>query len=578
MFNNASLPTRIYSHGAKKPIEKLERVSDQMWRAHRYRNKLVEIERGRRQQVDAALLELCPELLQVEAEITTTTERLEKAFEALNKARATARKRISPPELMDECKEVKKAKSALYKRRKELRTKLFASESWKKRDEPIESENGKTRKLARQESGLYWGTYLLVEQSMQSIRKGAPPNFGRWRGDGHVAVQVQHGISPAEAFGMKDARIRIEPVPAKAWMPGGRTFRRTRLHFRIGSEGRAPIWAVIPFVLHRPLPEDAQIKWVHLLRKRIGAHDKWSVKFALSRAIGWAHHDAAKEGAVGIDVGWRMKSDGSLRTAYWVASDGEEGEVLLSKKWMSGIKRVRDIQSIRDQRFDVAREALVAWMKTNEVPEWLKERLTSLHAWKSKQRLCSVLYHPERPGATEQPPSWSTSRFAGDEEIYGILNAWRTKELHLNNYEGGFRTRLEAHRREIYQLFSVDMRRRYKTVALEKMNLTTFHKNPTPDQAKNDRALKEHVRDASVSVLRSRLVESMSEVSWVPPNDTTRLCTACGAIEDWDHKELVHTCSQCGATYDQDQNAAVNLLKASGGEVKTPEREPVPAV
>ncbi len=577
MFDHASLPTRIYSYGSKSPTQGLERVSDQMWRAHRYRNQLVEIERARRVKVDAALLELCPELAQVEADIVKATEKFEQAFDALNQARAKARKRISPKDLMGACKEAREEKKVLYKRRKELRTELFASEVWKKRAEPIEKEDGTTRKLARKECGLYWGTYLLVEQSMQSIRKGAPPNFGKWRGDGHIAVQVQHGILPEQAFGMKDTRIRIDPVPAKAWAPEGRKFRRTTLHFRVGSEGREPVWAKIPFVLHRRLPEDAKMKWVHLLRKKIGTHEEWSVKFVLSRATGWAHMDAAKEGAVGVDVGWRMKPDGSLRTAYWSASDGEEGEVLLSPEWMAGMQKVRDIQSIRDKRFDEARNGLVAWLKKNEAPDWLKERLESLHLWRSKQRLCAVIYHPEIPGGKEQTPSWRTSRFDGDQEIYKILNAWRKKERHLNDYEGGLRSRLEAQRREIYQLFAVDMRRRYKMVALEKMNLMTFHKNPTPDQAKNDPALKEHVRDASVSVMRTRLVESMTEVSWVPPNDTTRLCTACGAIEDWDHKELVHTCTQCDATYDQDQNAAVNLLKISGGEVKAPEPEPVPA-
>ena len=574
MFNNASLPTRIYSFGGKAPTEGLELVIDQMWLAHRYRNKLIEIERGRRAKVDAALLELCPELVQVEASIVGATEKLKNAFEILNQARAKARKRISPKELVAACKEAKGEKRALYKRRKELRTQLFASGAWKKRDEPIEIENQTTRKLARQESGLYWGTYLHVEQSMQKIRQGAPPDFGKWRGDGHIAVQVQHGISPEQAFGMKDTRIRVDQVPAKAWAPGGRKFRRTRLHFRVGSNGRAPVWAVIPFVLHRPLPEDAKIKWVHLLRKRIGTHDEWSVKLVLSRATGWAHIDAAKDGTVGIDVGWRMKADGSLRTAYWTASDGREGEVLLSPEWLSGMRLVRDIQSIRDKRFDVARDTLVQWLKKNEVPNWLKERLESLHMWKSKQRLCAVIFHPEVPSLKDQVPSWRTSRFAGDEEIYKILDAWRKKERHLNDYEGGLRSRMEAKRREIYQLFAVDMRRRYKTVALEKMKLSTFHKNPTPDQTKNDPALKEHVRDACVSVLRTRLVEAITDVAWVPPNDTTRLCTACGAIEDWDHKELVHTCTQCNATYDQDQNAAVNLLKISGGEVRALELEP----
>ncbi len=407
MFGNDSQPTRMYSFGAKVPVENAALVSNQMRLAHKYRNMLVEIERERRQMVDEALRKLSPDLLKTEEAITVAEENLEKSKFTLNQARSRARKRVSPKELTQAYTDAKKELKRLRKIRKELRTALFQAKEWKASEREVEAKIHTKAIRARSENGLYWGTYLFIEQSMASARKGAPPQFVNWRGDGHLAVQIQKGISPEKLFGMNDKRICIDPVSNDAWKPGGRKLRRTRLHFRIGSDAsRAPVWAVIPFVLHRPIPEDAQVKWVHLLRKRIGTHEEWGVRIVLSRATGWARHDVAKDGAVGVDVGWRMKADGSLRTAYWSASDGKEGEVLLSPRWMEGMQKVRDIQSIRDQRFDVARDSLAAWLKNNEAPEWLKERLANLSLWKSKQRLCSVIYHPEVTNEKEHLKSW----------------------------------------------------------------------------------------------------------------------------------------------------------------------------
>src|SRR5205807_6540186 len=106
--------------------------------------------------------------------------------------------------------------------------------------------------------------------------------FHRWDGRGRLAVQLQGGLPVADAFG-SDSRLRIAPVPAGAWERGAPpSARRTTVQLRIGSEGREPVWATVPVVLHRPLPPAAQIKWVFLLRERIGTSEDWHVPFVLA--------------------------------------------------------------------------------------------------------------------------------------------------------------------------------------------------------------------------------------------------------------------------------------------------------
>src|SRR4051794_21461278 len=74
-----ALPTRNYLYGAATPVAHLEEVNDQMFKAARYRNALVELERERRDRSAAIMKRLCPEVLT-----------LEKAWAALAARRAEA--------------------------------------------------------------------------------------------------------------------------------------------------------------------------------------------------------------------------------------------------------------------------------------------------------------------------------------------------------------------------------------------------------------------------------------------------------------------------------------------------------
>jgi len=585
MFGHESAPSRFYSYGSREPSVNMEKVSEQMFKAHRYRNDLVEHERARRARVEEMLVKLSPQLRDVEERIAKAKQGLEGARTEIKRASAAERRKVRPAEPMKAVSEARAALKALWPERKRLRSELFSSDAWIKANEEIEVWANEEGKKLRASCGVFWGTYLHVEKSMQSARRGAPPKFKRWRGDGHLAVQCQGGLSVPDAFGCKDSRIRIEPVPSEAWKPGGRTLRRTKVWFRIGSEGPRndiPVWVVLPIVLHRPMPEDAMIKWVHLTRDRIGTRSRWSVQFLLSRASGWARPDSAKTGTVGIDVGWRLRDDRSLRVAYWAGSDGTEGELALPADWLGEMRRVERIRSVRDKLFDAAREALALWIgETREakltLPDWLEEAAKTLPNWKSTSRLAALVL------------KWRESRFEidravprngtletllreqdkenhlklsvlGREGIFTILEAWRKRDKHLLEFEANLRDQLIHRREDIYRNFAAEMRRKYRTAIIEDLDLRDFQELPDAEEPSEDGALREHRKDACLSILRRCIVESMTEVKEAPRQNTTRLHHACGNIEDFDRKQLRHRCSHCGEEYDQDMTAARNLL------------------
>lgn len=547
MFGNKSLPSRIYSYGGKAPTHGLDTVNEQMSRAHRYRNALVHLEHLRRDKVNRAVTAISPELTEVEAKIAKAETDLEAAREEINKARVVARGKVRPKELVEKVKGFSKLLKELRPLRRELRKKTFESGAWKAEQERINLWNGKFHKRLRAASWLYWGTYLHIEGTVD--HSGPPPKYQRWDGGGHLAVQIQHGLLPAEAFAGEDNRLRIDPVPAEAWLPGGRKLRKTNVHFRVNSDDNsAPVWAVIRIVLHRPLPEDARIKWVHLIRYRIATKCEWRVQFVLARESGWEKPDLAKTGTVGVDVGWRVRDDGSLRVAYWVGDDGKENELALSPDWMSEMKKTRDIQSIRKDNFNKILKDLVEWSKGAQTPDWWKETTKAIGQWKAEARLASLVLR------------WRDNRFSGDEKMFEAVETWRKRDRHLYEYEGNLRDQLQSWRENHYRNFAAGLRRTYRTAVVEALDLRDFHVLPEAEETPENELVRQNTRNACLSILFRCIKESMAEMVKVPAEYTTMKCHKCGHIEDFDRLILARVCPKCSDKEDQDRVAAINLL------------------
>ncbi len=554
MFGHDSEPCRIWSFGAKEPLDP-KPVEQQMYLGHKYRNTLVEIELRRRAMTDAILAEFSPRLYQLEqTEIPAAEAAAEDAFTKLKAEQSRVRKKVRPESLVEPVKIAKQRLADLRKERKELRAALFGSPEW----ESVQTEFRAACTTARKEAyaaavagGLYWSTVLFIDQSMSDIGRGAPPKFHRWSGAGHIAVQIQNGISPEDLFSGSDTRVRVNAPPPEAWDQGGRKLRRTKALFRIGSDAKKkPIWATMPIMLHRQLPVDCQIKWVHIIRRKIGPHFKWLFQLSLTRKDGWLAEDRSLMGTVGIDVGWRMKADGSLRVASWYANEDEHGELTLSAGWLKEMRKVEDIRSIRDTNFDTVRPAVHGLLSAlPKLPEWIEDTHRTLMLWKSTARFSAVVV------------KWRSNRFEGDQIAFNLAEEWRKRDKHLLCYEAHLRDQLKKNRSNTYREFAVEMRRKYREIKIEDFRLSAMQTTPKADEPAKDRALTEHKNDACISDLRKCLVETGNVVK-VLACYTTMDCFACGSREQWDHAELTHTCSKCGQVYDQDRNAAINILRS----------------
>lgn len=485
---------RVYRYGSLAPTVNANLVRDQMHAAHRYRNQLVEIERGRR--------------LAIRSLIPAGTDDDKRAWLKSHKSEVAV----------------------------------------------IDERAADLRRGARALCEAHWGTYLLIEDADQASRKMPiwdDPRFVRWEGEGAVSVQLQGGL---DVKGLSsDTQVQL-PAPDHR--------KHATLRMRIGSEGRAPIWAEFPIKVHRPIPETARIKCVTMHVRKCGRRDVWSVDFTLELPEP-IQIEKGSQGIVGVDLGWRVTGN-ELRVCAFTSEDGKDiGELRLSAHDLGGFERVETLRATRDQKFNEAKASLVAlklvW------PEVLAVRAAHMSQWRSAARLASFIR------------LWRNHRFAGDEQAYISAESWRYHDEHLWQWEASQRAKSLRSRREKYRIFAADLASKYDTLVLEEFDLRTFAKRPT----KEDPIIDKHGRRETQQAERARAYRHLASTSElrmileqafhrrgktscrVSAVDTTRICASCGVVDrEFDAAaEIDWSCKACGAEHDQDHNASDNLCE-----------------
>jgi len=565
--------TRAYKYVIRAPVSNRELIVEQMKAAHHYRNKLVEIERMRRQ-AQRALLSSATPVAEAEASLASILHDLEEAVKEIKAYKQNKRAGKVPEELRTKVSMLRvRRRDALVAHRQ---ARLASKETQKTEAMTVDALAADQRKAARASCGVYWGTYLLVESADQQARKDTPlydggepsdPRFTPWTGEGQIGVQLQHGMSVGELY-EPNTLVQLIPherITVKGPATSKRAARRQYCHLRMriqSNEARDPIWAEWPMVMHRPLPPDGRVKRVIVQRRRVGAHEEWSVVFSCE--ADYRRIDNARDGVVGLDIGWRMRPDGQIRVGAWAGSDGQRGEVLLPPRLITAMSKPDELRSVRDKAFDRARAELKQWIQQAPyVPTWMRERAQWVDRWKSPGRLAGIVR------------TWAGLRFEGDREIYDRMEAWRYHDFHLWNWECHQRETSKRWLKDFYRVVARDLARRYERLVIEEFDLRPLARRPMVEDHDPTHRLTNATRHlVAPSMLRECAMQAFSTVEQVDATNTTRACRHCGTINSWNAaEEVTHQCVSCGAVWDQDDNAADNIRMRSGtGKVVGGER------
>lgn len=607
----------VYQYGLLSPTTNADLVAAQMRLAHRYRNKLTEIEIQRREAI-RKILSTHPDVEPMQTELEALIQQRDEARAAIRLTRAASRSRSDTKAQRDTAAQLAARCRELVVKLKEAKRALYEDQAVQDALAQAEEASRARVREERAKCGVYWGTYLLQEAAADQARsaklapKFVPERHGRFQ----VSVQIQKGMS-VDALFKSDTRIQIEPIPDDAYSrerPRGyrRRAARTVLRLRVGSDERGgPIWAEWPMIMHRPLPAGATIKVATVTRRRRDClRHHWSV--ALTVNLEAPVRTAPASGVCALNMGFCKRGD-DYRAGYIVGDDGAQHEILAVARDIEALNKADSIRSIRDKNLNVMRAAIWGWRSGTtpddsgtatvvpadgdsagdpatlhsdipqqlgdaettsklpsdgtsaevvgdprsraNLPEWFIKATTHLHAWRSPERFRDLLR------------TWTRERWEGDAIGYSILAAWNDRDEHLECYESNMRSTALRRRRERYRIVAARLGSTYRTLVIDDTDLRDFHRSPNEESDKTHvSALKRMVRWVAAHQLREALINAFGahRISKQSAVDTTRRCNACGIINDWDRSvsERKHTCTGCGQTWDQDANACRNLLKA----------------
>lgn len=579
-------PVRNYLYGAKAPAgPDREVVDDQMRLAAAYRNARVAVELERRRRVDEAVVAAVPAVAEVEQAIAAREAELAAVRGEIRAGNSRARRKTrGTPTQREAAAERDQALRELWARRAALRRAAFADPAVKVRLKAVDAWVKAEHKRVYNEdfAALYWGTKSAVDQATRKLGSGPPPDYVRFRGDGHIAVQVQGGAAADAVTGGLDQYVRVRSLGDHPRKP------HAVLSLRVGTVpgGRAPVWVHTRFRLHRPLPPGSRVKSAHLLRTRVGVRDRWEVMFSVAGAAGPV--DRAAAGQVGVDVGWRRLPGGGLRVAVWAGDDGRTGELVLPPAYVADARRAEEeVQSTRKRLFNAMLARVVAWAAEHPLPAaWTTPTAADPHPpahnlaqWESHGRLwrlaafwrahrlpgdAAILgaWAPWRTHAPGAYPTWAAHHAAVRAAAETELTAWVIQDLHLLEVERGLVARTKNYRREQFRLLACRLRRAYRTVAVEDIDWTEdVLRKPVAECDDRPDLTKAYHRMGAPGTLVRILTEQAAVTDRVPPFGTTVLCHVCGGRCEFDRRRVRHTCEHCGAEWDQDYNAARNLLE-----------------
>lgn len=559
---------RIYTYGARIDKDDIGTCFDILREANRFYNAFIEIERYRFEANEALHASLSKRYIPFKEAAEQADEVYELAKKEARKKNSAKRKRAPSAEDEAELKKLKAEKKAAFAKLSKLGREIRKKPKYEKGYEKIKDKVSDLRSNVRTESSAAWGTRGEAETAAQAATSAVyqlakkrhvpakPPRFKAFDGSGKIAVQLQKKRAVSDVTDDAHPQLILPTEDGHGNVP----WREGKI--RIGSVTRLdPIWLNFQVKLHRPIPEDSEIRRAWLKATRVGVHTRWELQLVIARKKEvWEkdiQHRQAKKGVIAIDLGWRMRPDGDLRVAAFSGDDGYEGEITLPSDYIQRWLKTFELASIRKKRFNDAIAYLVEWRKKHlkKLPKWFLEDTCTAHQWRSQNRLARLVI------------KWRNNRFSGDRYIFqkmeGDEESWRVKDKHLLTWEAHQRRRCINWRKALYHDFAVDLAEDYGHVVIENIEWSKLYEQPdifSRVTGTEEKILKKYRNMASVASLRNILIGAFRTSDIVEAADTTRRCHACGNICEWDHVILHHTCEYCGEKWDHDYNAARNIF------------------
>jgi hypothetical protein len=472
----STLPTRNMKFAAKLTSPESE-ARDVLWRASRYYNALVAVERDRQARFAAVRRTHCPELAALEEAWTVADDAIRALYREAKSTRADwwresggDKVRLLPPDLearkaalVEEQKALSVAAKPLraafaelyaparaaFKRRTDERTdgrgprarskvnaavlvEMLAEPAWHPawKDIARSDDDAHDRALeAREHCGLYGGTYLGVEDAFTRAKKDSAPRVPRFQSfqhSGAIRAQASTGTTWGALVageGGRSGRIAIERIPSRTGSARSNIFQVTLDQARDGATVKVSVTAK----LHRLPPDDAVVKWVSvMLRPRPRRTGPPELKALLMLTLEHASFNDPKR-PVGaratehVRLGWASRAEG-IRVASWPG-----GEVVCPERVIDRHSFADSVQSAADRLRDeaVRRLRLVTTRAGNRIAHASWQRLGGRDIGQLRGLAEGYARHVLGDAVVEQWRQWVRERRGYGQDLYAPMREVR---------------------------------------------------------------------------------------------------------------------------------------------------------
>jgi hypothetical protein len=651
----SNVPSRIWPFRCRTQIlSGAAEFNEQIQAAHNYYNNLIDIERERRRRFRELRTAMFPNFETLELAYEAVDRELEETREKIQSQRKAKRKRVVDADLnaavrklkeqhKQAWQDVKDARQTISKIlrpaddevkqrfeaachaagstgprvkervRREVLTQMLQEENWPdfwKAKTKIEMETTEQIKRTRADSGLYNGTYLLVDQAFEAAKKSKKdPRHRHYTDPCRIGVQL-HREPVADIISGRSKMLQIDPFPhdveavvryrktqkkktiVLGWKKNrpGRRHMETTVRIRIGSNAGKPVWAEFRVLMHRPLPDDAAVMWAWIKISRVGTQTRYQLQLTLESG---QFHETAVAGSktLAFDFGWRLLPHG-IRVVYCVDDQGNEQELALPYELRERFLQCSRLQGFADEHFERARKNLADFMKKHSVPAWVKKDTEYMMKWRQHGKLARLVGRwvseafPDRDVVNRLWASWKSGRLKARRDLFdayanitnwaasqGItdeteqllvyLEWWRHKNKHLYQWESHQRDSTLAHRHDLYRKWARRLADKYAVAVVDDIDLRKFATKCKPEEEPESEFTNRVRAIAAPSELRSIIVEAFgSRACKAEGESSTQECHICSYVnKDWEKpEERVQVCAGCGNNWDRDLNACRVML------------------
>ncbi|NBJ13598.1 zinc ribbon domain-containing protein [Microvirga arsenatis] len=561
MEENQLKEITIRQYGLLSPLDWGEDCEEELLRMNQLWNRLAEIEQVTREKYNTSIM-TDQDVESIYQQIASSSDFQSSLIKERRSIRKQNGRKVETHNLDEQIRDLSHKIADL--RNTAASSRKLAREKAGKRIRALEVERRAAVKLARQESGLWWGNYNAIVKAYErgrriALRNGGQLQFKRYDGTGRIVNQIQGGMTVADLFGATHSQIAVDALPGDAWTHPSRGERRrlqrTRLTATIfvrSGERRTVTW---PMIMHRPIPEDCLIKEVVVTRRKLGPSWQWQVTFTCTRSGSKQNRHTSTRRVVAVDLGWRRLPEG-IRVATVVRNDDTPADfMIVPADIVDGFALIKTLQSRRD----TMKNNIIAWLKTLDwaaAPEALTIHLPALQdaTFISAGRVASLAI------AWRNHQDW-------DAEGYRHLEKWRLADKRLWLWEVNQREKLIARRTDLYRRLSYNIVVNTDVVVINHLEIEKMSRLLLPEGKENPlfKAARHYRTVAAPSYLRKWIeIQARKIGATVVTQDMENwVCHACGAITMPARPyDLQQTCAHCGITCDRDMNTCRVMLKS----------------